>query len=90
LTKAFNSQPLLSKANEASFYSTRVIMPQMVRAVTTMMPAGMKPPEFPASMMFSQIAFDVLLSAAAYWYLAARRRPRIVAGAQTTAAESPA
>ena len=73
----------------SSFYSTRVIMPQMVRAVTTGMPPGMKPPDFPASMIFNQIAFDVLLSAAAYWYLTARRRPRIVASSQTTPVELP-
>jgi hypothetical protein len=73
----------------SSFYSSRVMMPQLVRAVTTMMPAGVKPPDFPASMVFSQIAFDVMLAAAAYWYLASRRRPGMLVGAQAAATESP-
>jgi hypothetical protein len=72
----------------SSFYSSRVMMPQMVRAMTTMMPAGMRPLDFPASMAFSHIAFNVVLTAAAYWYLAARRRHEMLVGAQA-AAEPP-
>ena len=72
----------------SSFYSSMVMVPQMVRAMTTLMPASMKPPDFPSSMAFSQIAFEVVLTAAAYWYLAARRRPKMLVGAQA-AAESP-
>jgi O-antigen/teichoic acid export membrane protein len=70
----------------ASFYSARVMMPQMLRTLGNMMPAGMSPP--PASMSLNQIAFDVILSAAAYWYLVTRRRPRLVTGQPATPAES--